>query len=251
MKKQYQVLARKYRPQKFSELVGQPALVQTLSNEATTRNDSQPVELTSDVIEARKKIEENLQKLKRIIEGNEDCLITKFIKNIETSETIPEFSEELKQEISTQFEGIFNENDFIYILGYFFEHGLEFDKDTIKNLYKEKLEKIYKHLTNMLVNVDKDMVEELGTIKNLYQKDTNLNHPEARAKVASTLKDRLANLDKISYKDMVEELGIIKKLYQKAADLGHSEAMVMVALRDKDLKEMEKSFKMPLIKNLY
>ncbi|MDD2840181.1 MAG: DNA polymerase III subunit gamma/tau [Rickettsiales bacterium] len=33
MEKQYQVLARKYRPQKFSELVGQPALVQTLSNE--------------------------------------------------------------------------------------------------------------------------------------------------------------------------------------------------------------------------
>lgn len=33
MEKQYRVLARKYRPQKFSELVGQPALVQTLSNE--------------------------------------------------------------------------------------------------------------------------------------------------------------------------------------------------------------------------
>ena len=33
MEKQYQVLARKYRPQNFSELVGQPALVQTLSNE--------------------------------------------------------------------------------------------------------------------------------------------------------------------------------------------------------------------------
>lgn len=33
MDKQYQVLARKYRPQSFSELVGQPALVQTLSNE--------------------------------------------------------------------------------------------------------------------------------------------------------------------------------------------------------------------------
>ena len=33
MDKQYQVLARKYRPQNFSELVGQPALVQTLSNE--------------------------------------------------------------------------------------------------------------------------------------------------------------------------------------------------------------------------
>ncbi len=33
MEKQYQVLARKYRPQRFSELVGQPALVQTLSNE--------------------------------------------------------------------------------------------------------------------------------------------------------------------------------------------------------------------------
>ena len=33
MEKQYQVLARKYRPQNFTELVGQPALVQTLSNE--------------------------------------------------------------------------------------------------------------------------------------------------------------------------------------------------------------------------
>ena len=31
--RQYQVLARKYRPQNFSQLVGQPALVQTLSNE--------------------------------------------------------------------------------------------------------------------------------------------------------------------------------------------------------------------------
>ena len=31
--KQYQILARKYRPKTFSELVGQPALVQTLSNE--------------------------------------------------------------------------------------------------------------------------------------------------------------------------------------------------------------------------
>ena len=33
MEKQYQVLARKYRPQNFSQLVGQPALVQTLTNE--------------------------------------------------------------------------------------------------------------------------------------------------------------------------------------------------------------------------
>lgn len=33
MEKQYQVLARKYRPQNFCELIGQPALVQTLSNE--------------------------------------------------------------------------------------------------------------------------------------------------------------------------------------------------------------------------
>jgi len=33
MEKQYQVLARKYRPQMFSELIGQEALVQTLSNE--------------------------------------------------------------------------------------------------------------------------------------------------------------------------------------------------------------------------
>lgn len=55
----------------------------------TTRNNSQLAELTTDVIKARKKIEENLQKLKRIIEGNEDCLITEFIKDIETSETIP------------------------------------------------------------------------------------------------------------------------------------------------------------------
>ena len=33
MEKQYQVLARKYRPQNFSQLVGQPELVQTLTNE--------------------------------------------------------------------------------------------------------------------------------------------------------------------------------------------------------------------------
>jgi DNA polymerase III subunit gamma/tau len=33
MEKQYQVLANKYRPQKFIDLVGQPALVQTLYNE--------------------------------------------------------------------------------------------------------------------------------------------------------------------------------------------------------------------------
>ena len=32
MEKNYQVLARKYRPQKFSEVVGQPVLIQTLSN---------------------------------------------------------------------------------------------------------------------------------------------------------------------------------------------------------------------------
>ena len=40
MEKQYQVLARKYRPQKFSELVGQPALVQTLSNEIKNDKDN-------------------------------------------------------------------------------------------------------------------------------------------------------------------------------------------------------------------
>lgn len=143
----------------------------------TTRNNSQSAELTSDVIEARKKIEENLQKLKRIIEGNEDCsTIKNFIEDIKTKTSISEISEELKQEISTQFKGIFNENDFIYILGYFFEHGLGFKKneDIAQMLYKKAVDSEYPEAMVMVALKYKDLKEMEEKFQNAANKESVL-----------------------------------------------------------------------------